>query len=202
MFFFDRPNNESEREGVGSLGLVANETKKLDSSELEVVEKKEVDKGIELDNEDLSILSEEEIMERRIKSLRPAVRPVVYNLAYFANSNPVVRTLIEMGVELRQWDRNPAIGSSILKLDFERDVKPRLLFLHDLSIAADKHVSIIQNNPGIFQQSVDDLKVRIEYLKSKKFSDQDIKDIVTSAPRWFELLFIFKFVDRGFLVFI
>lgn len=133
---------------------------------------------------DFSKLSEEEAMERRIRSLKPTIRPVVYNLAYFANSSQVLKTFIEMGVSIREWDKNTAIGSFVLQLDFERDVKPRLLFLHDIGLAAEAHAQIITKNPMLFKESIDDLKVRVEYLKSKKFTDDAIRAIITKAPRW------------------
>lgn len=123
-------------------------------------------------------------MEQRIKNLRPAARPVVYNLAYFANSNKVLQTLIEMGVLIREWDKDTSIGSFILQLDLERDIKPRLIFLHDIGLPPDTHAQIITKNPMIFKESLENLNVRIEYLRSKKFDPEGIKSIVTKAPKW------------------
>ena len=134
--------------------------------------------------EDFSQLSEEEAMERRIQSLRPTARPVVYNLAYFANSNKTLQTFIEMGVIIREWDKDTSIGSFVLQLDLERDVKPRLIFLHDLGLPAETHAGIITKNPHIFRESLDDLNVRVEYLRSKRFTDEAIRTIITKAPRW------------------
>lgn len=135
-------------------------------------------------DEELENLTEEEAMERRVKSLRPSVRPVVYNLAYFANSNPVVRTLIEMGVIVRQWDKDTKISSFVLKLDLERDVKPRLVFLHDIGLPASSHAQVITKNPSIFKESIENMNIRIDYLKSKKFSEEAIKTIIIKAPIW------------------
>ena len=89
-----------------------------------------------------------------------------------------------MGVAIREWDKNTAIGTFVLQLDLERDVKPRLLFLHDIGLAAETHAQIITKNPMLFRESIDDLKVRVEYLKSKKFTDEGIRAIITKAPRW------------------
>lgn len=125
-------------------------------------------------------------MDERIRMLRPAARPVVYNLAYFANSNAMVRTLIEMGVRVREWDQERTVASSVLKLDVERDLKPRLLFLHDLGLGADTHAQVITKNPMILNESVENLNVRVQYLRSKKFDDADIREIVIKAPRWLD----------------
>lgn len=135
-------------------------------------------------DENSSTLTEEEAMEKRIRELRPVTRPVVYNLAYFANSNKVLQTFIDMGVKIREWDKHTAIGSFVLQLDLDRDVKPRLIFLHDLGLPANSHALIITKNPLIFGESLENLNVRIEYLKSKRFTDEAIRTIITKAPRW------------------
>lgn len=153
----------------------------------------EEDKLALLGENEEETLSEEELLERRIKSLRPAIRPVVYNMAYFANSNAIVSTLIEMGVSVHTWDRDPSIGAFILKLDLERDVKPRLLYLHDLGIPPERHADVITANPHIFRESIDDLNVRIEYLRSKKFSNEAIREIVIQAPKWCVIFLLWNF---------
>lgn len=142
------------------------------------------DKLDRIKEDEKEALSEEEALELAIKRLRPAARPVVYNLAYFANSNRVLQTLIEMGVSVREWDQDTRIGSMVLKLDLERDLKPRLIFLHDLGIPPDVHAKIITKNPMFLRESIDNLNVRIEYLKSKKFTDEQIRTIITTTPKW------------------
>ena len=73
------------------------------------------------------------------------------------------------------------------RLDLERDVKPHLIFLHDLKIPADKHAFIIEKNPYFLLEELSDLENRIDYMKSKKFSDEGIIEIITKAPRWLRL---------------
>lgn len=132
-------------------------------------------------------LTEEEKLERKIRSLRPATRPLVYNLAYFANTSPLVQKLIEMGVAIREWDKDPSIGSFILKLDFDKNIKPYLIFFHDIGLAPDTHAFVITKNPMIFKDPIETLQTRIEYMKSKKFDANSIVEIVTRAPRWLSL---------------
>lgn len=132
-------------------------------------------------------LNEEDLLEEDIRNLRPTARPFVYNLAYFVNDSTVLQTFIKMGIMIRKWDTDREICDFVLKLDLERDVKPRLIFLHDIKIPADKHAFVIQKNPYIFKEEIVNLETRVEYLQSKKFSDDEITEIITKAPRWLRL---------------
>jgi mTERF domain-containing protein len=139
------------------------------------------------EEKDESKLTEEERLERQIRALRPATRPVVYNLAYFVNQNLLLQKFVEMGVVIREWDKDTSIGSFMLKLDFDKHVKPVLIFLHDIGIPAKEHPHIITKNPMIFKESIDNLNVRVEYLKSKKFTLESIVEILVKAPKWLSL---------------
>lgn len=183
---YEEKSRRSQKESNNELEPFAKEAAALlntKSKSTQVVTKSDTTEDQEI-VEDFSQLSEEEAMERRIQSLRPTARPIVYNLAYFANSNKTLQTFIEMGVMIREWDKDTSIGSFVLQLDLDRDVKPRLIFLHDLGLPAETHASIITKNPHIFRESLDDLNVRVEYLRSKRFSDEAIRTIITKAPRW------------------
>lgn len=176
-------NNKSD---VTTNMLAVNKNKKL-----ETIQRRESfkEKFIDFDKEKKSNELKEEEKEEdvdQIKDMMP-FRPVVYNLAYFANDSKVLQTFIDMGVMIRKWDKDKSICEFILKLDLERDVKPHLIFLHDIKIPADKHARVIQNNPMFFKESLDDLQIRIDYLKSKKFTDESIANIIMKAPRWLSL---------------
>lgn len=167
------------------------------SNKLQMTERRESfkDKFIEFkknkETKDLEPLSEDKNDELTTeldqeKDMMP-IRPVVYNLAYFVNDNIVLKKFIEMGVMIRKWDKDRAICEFILKLDIERDIKPHLIFLHDIGIPAEKHAKVIENNAAFFKETLDDLQIRIDYLKSKKFTDESIVEIVCKAPRWLSL---------------
>ncbi|RMZ98431.1 transcription termination factor mitochondrial [Brachionus plicatilis] len=138
-----------------------------------------------LDEEDE--LTEEQKMEKQIQNLEPISRPVVYNLAYYVNKSPVLRTFVEMGVFIRKWDQDPSIAKLVLNLDLEKHVKPFLIFLHDIGVPAESHAFIITKNPAVFQDSLQDLVNRVDYLKSKNFDKQAIVRIVMQAPKWLSL---------------
>ncbi|CAF0768903.1 unnamed protein product [Brachionus calyciflorus] len=161
--------------------IAVKEIRREETKQIEILDQEKY-----LDDEEEN-LTEEQLMEREIKNLEPLVRPVVYNLAYYVNKNPVIRTLVEMGVFIRKWDQDPSIAKFILTLDLEKEVKPRLIFLHDIGIPAENHAFIITKNPLIFKENIHDLNARIDYLKSKKFSDESIKKIIIQAPKWLSL---------------
>ena len=141
-----------------------------------------------LNNEQLNVdvnekpLTDEEQMKLDIKNLRPAYRPLVYNLAYFVNTNPVLQNFVKMGIEIRKWDNRRTIAESILRLDEEKHVKPILIFLHDIGIPKESQAFVIEKNPMLFSQEMTNLNARIEYLKSKKFTNEMIASIVVKAP--------------------
>ena len=132
-------------------------------------------------------IKDNELIEEDIKNLRPISRPFVYNLAYFVNDSPVLKTLIDMGVMIKKWDSDRHLCDHILKLDIERDMKPILIFLHDIRIPAHKHAFVIEKNPYLFSEELVNLETRIEYLKSKRFSEDDIAEIICKAPKWLRL---------------
>lgn len=88
---------------------------------------------------------------------------------------------------IKKWDTDRELCEFIIKLDLERDIKPHLIFLHELNIPASKYAYVIENNPHIFKEKIQDLETRIEYLKSKRFSNESIVEILTRAPRWLRL---------------
>ena len=138
-------------------------------------------------SEDAKQLTEDDYIEQDIRSLRPVARQFVYNLAYFVNDSPVLQTFIDMGVMIKKWDTDKEVCEFVLKLDLERDIKPKLIFLHDCKVPADKYAFVIEKNPFFFKEELVDLETRIQYLKSKRFSDDSIAEIVTKAPRWLRL---------------
>ena len=130
---------------------------------------------------------EEYNQNKTIQNIRPVLRPFIYNLAHFVKESEVLQTFVKMGVMIKKWDTDRELCEFIIKLDIERDIKPHLIFLHEIKIPSSKHAYIIEKNPYFFKEKIQDLKIRIEYLKSKRFSDESIVEIVTKAPRWLRL---------------
>ena len=178
-----RIESESRRDGGGEkeqIQLVGRSMLEIQDAKLT---KEELTEEEDLSDDGESFLSAEELLDRKLKSLRPSTRSVVYNIAYFANTNPLIQKFIEMGVHVREWDKDTNIGSFILKLDFDKHIKSHLIFLHDIGLSVHDQAHVITKNPMVFNQSVDSLRTRVDYLKSKTFSQEQIASILVKAPR-------------------
>ena len=157
-------------------------------AKLEANQMAQIDQNKQLiEEEDETKLTEEERMKKEIDSLKPVHRPLVYNLAYFANDSEVLRKLIELGVSIRDWDEDRKIGEFILKLDFDKDIKPYIIFLHDIGIPPETHPRVIAKNPWLFKEDLRNLQLRINYLEHKKFTQESIVRIITKVPSWLSM---------------
>jgi mTERF domain-containing protein, mitochondrial len=127
---------------------------------------------------------ESDSIEEQIKSMKPAYRPFAYTLAYFVNESKVLQKFIEMGVEIQHWDDDREICEFILKLNFDRDVAPYLIFLHDLGLKIENSAFVILKNPFFLKEKLDDLQTRIEYFQSKQLTRENISIILSKTPKW------------------
>lgn len=117
-----------------------------------------------------------------------------YNFAAYADKSVVLQEFIKMGVELYKLEKDPKIGEFLLQLDFEKNVKPYLVFLTDNGVPPEQLGTFITKNPYIFKEDLNDLEVRLNYLKSKKFSPEMISNIITKNPMW--LIIPVKAIDK------
>ncbi|XP_035218957.1 transcription termination factor 3, mitochondrial-like [Stegodyphus dumicola] len=108
--------------------------------------------------------------------------PVAFNLAAYVNRSETLVKLVQLGVDLSRIERNPEKAKYILQLEFEKDVKCHIQFLLDNGVDSDELGKYITNNPFIFKERIEDLEVRINYLKSKKFSETAISHMITRNP--------------------
>ncbi|XP_020808936.1 transcription termination factor 3, mitochondrial [Drosophila serrata] len=117
-----------------------------------------------------------------------------FNLAAYVNSSNTLQQFVKLGVNLHSIERRKGLGEFVLRLDFEKDVKPCISFLADQGVSADDFGRMFTKNPLVFKEDLDDLQTRVEYLKSKRFSDEARQRILTHNPFW--LMFSTKRVDR------
>ena len=121
-------------------------------------------------------------LELYIKEMHPALRPFTFDLAYLINESPTLKRFVEMGVDVYRWNQPNTKAKYVLTLDFERDCLQHLVFLNELGIK-NKHLNdFLSYNPWIFKETIDDLRVRVNYLESKGFTSDDIRDICIRAP--------------------
>jgi len=114
---------------------------------------------------------------------KPGVRPT-YNLASIVNYSDTLPKLVDLGTKISKWEQNDYMEMA-LGLDFITDVAPRIRFLVDLGIPPGILGHFFSENPEIFNQGMDDLNVRVNYLIHKKFSRQQICQMLTlSDSKW------------------
>ncbi|XP_054158875.1 transcription termination factor 3, mitochondrial-like [Oppia nitens] len=118
-----------------------------------------------------------------LDELSPVV-PLSYNLAAYANRSVTIEMLIKLGVNLVQIENTrPEIAGYILQLDFEADIKPYIEFLVNVcGVWPSQLADFITRNPLIFSQHMDDLNVRLNYYRSKRFTKDMIAAMVTNCP--------------------
>ncbi|XP_065226848.1 transcription termination factor 3, mitochondrial [Planococcus citri] len=135
-------------------------------------------------NSPLSVLEEVEPDKLPdLSHIAPELRPS-FNFAYFANKSEVIQQLIDLGVDFHKIESRKKIPTFLLQLDFEKDVKPYISFLFQNGVPADQLGRVFTKNPFLLEESLDDLEVRINYFKSKKFTPEMITRLITTNPRW------------------
>lgn len=75
-----------------------------------------------------------------------------------------------LGVDLSAVQEFPFIGNYIIRLDFERDIIPKLLYLKDLGVYDHNLGMVLTTNPFILEDPINKLQVskRIEIRKTVK----------------------------------
>lgn len=109
--------------------------------------------------------------------------PQSLNLAAYVNNSETLQNLIHLNVNLSKIEKKPFIAEKILKLNFEADIKKSLMFLKDF-VNADDIGNFLTKNPLILCEDIEHLEVRVNYLKSKQFNQDEISRIITKNPFW------------------
>ena len=117
-----------------------------------------------------------------------------YNLAAYVNESELLQQFVQLGVDLSSIEKRKGLAQFVLGLKLEEDVKPRLLFLKDQGVPAERFGELITKNPLIFKLDLDDMETRINYLEAKRFSKTQIQRILTLNPFW--LMFSTKRIDK------
>ncbi|XP_011629996.1 transcription termination factor 3, mitochondrial [Pogonomyrmex barbatus] len=127
-----------------------------------------------------------------LSDVGPYLTPT-FTFAKYANKSRTIQELVKLGVALYKFESKEGMVQYILNLDFERDVKPYIRFLHDCGVPADYLGHFITKNPNIFKEDLDDLHTRIRYLRAHSFDVSMIKTILCKNPNW--LLYSTKDID-------
>lgn len=117
-----------------------------------------------------------------------------YTLTTLVNDSELLRNLVDIGVKVEKFDALYNVADWLLKLDWDKDVRPVLRFLTEVGVPVEELGDFVTTNPWILQQSITDMEARIRYLESKKFSKQSVARIVNKARFW--LNFHVKTIDK------
>nr|XP_019946417.1 PREDICTED: transcription termination factor 3, mitochondrial [Paralichthys olivaceus] len=115
-------------------------------------------------------------------SIPAAMPPASTSLRDYVDKSETLSKLVQLGVSLWKLEKRPNVGSMLLRLDFNTDVAPRLLFLKGIGVEESRFGYIITHNPFILTESLENLQTRVNYLKSKKFSSETLASMVSRAP--------------------
>ncbi|XP_068189364.1 transcription termination factor 3, mitochondrial [Antennarius striatus] len=127
----------------------------------------------------LEEISDEEAVSIIVPS---AIPPAAKSLCAYVDHSETLTKLVQLGVNLWKFEQKPIVGSMLLRLDFNTDVTPRLLFLKDIGVESSRLGYVITHNPFILTESLENLQTRVNYLKSKKFSSGTVASMVSRAP--------------------
>ena len=115
---------------------------------------------------------------------RPGVHPI-QNIASFVNQSPALQRLVDLGTKIGQWETKDRLDLAF-QLNFEKDIVPRIHFLVDNGVNPNRIGDLFTENPSLFDQSMDDLQVRINYLSWRKFNKNQVLEIIlNSKSKWF-----------------
>lgn len=144
----------------------------------------------EIDNRDVL----EPPISKDLYTVSPPLQPT-FNLAAYVNKSETLQQLIHLGVDLSKIERKKGVPQYLLKLDFEKDMKDHIRFLHEVcGLPMEVFGTVLTKNPMIFKENLLDLDTRVNYLKSKMFKPMEITRIATVNPYW--LMFRTQRIDR------
>ncbi|XP_074468419.1 transcription termination factor 3, mitochondrial isoform X1 [Sebastes fasciatus] len=127
----------------------------------------------------LEVISDKEAVTISVHSAMP---PASTSLSDYVDQSETLSKLVQLGVNLFKLEQRPNVGSMLLRLNFNTDVAPRLLFLKQIGVEHSRFGFIITHNPFFLTESLENLQSRVNYLKSKKFSNETVASMVSRAP--------------------
>lgn len=118
-----------------------------------------------------------------LEDLNPPIKKG-FNLAAFVNQSNTLQQLVKLGVSLYDIENtNSRAAQHLVKLDFDKDCAQYIKFLVDNGLKPKNLGRFISEYPQIFQEHLDDLQARINYLESKKFSKKMIARALNRSSR-------------------
>lgn len=107
--------------------------------------------------------------------------PTLYQLAPLVSESDVLQKLLALGVDLSLLERND-IANDVLRMDFAKDIFPRLQFLKDNGINPDNFGKMINKCPHLLQHNLEEMRTVLHYLYSKKMQRDDVSYFIQRQP--------------------
>lgn len=105
----------------------------------------------------LEEINDEEAVSISVPSSMP---PASTSLGDYVDKSETLSKLVQLGVNLFKLEQRPNVGSMLLRLDFNTDVAPRLIFLKEIGVEDSRLSYIITHNPFILTESLENLEAR------------------------------------------
>jgi len=207
----DEPVNLAKQSVTSPILLKIHEEENINEQQAETfleiaLEKSESDQNEEIDwNQAMGFVKAAEkhypVPQKDLGEImnKPGVRPT-FNFASMVNDSPDLQRLVDLGTKISKWEEKGFMDMA-LSLDFVTDVAPRIHFLIDNGIAPHQLGHIFSENPNLFNQDMDHLQTRIDYLANMNFSKDQIKQILLlSDSKWLNFEIIDIDARLGFML--
>lgn len=112
----------------------------------------------------------------------PNVQPKTVS-SFYINESEVLQELLKLNVNLYKVEKVKEAFDFILQRKFDR-IREHIILLKEFNLEDDEIGKLITTNPLILKEDLNDLRVRINYLQYKKFSDEMITAILRKNPFW------------------
>ena len=135
----------------------------------------------ELDDE-FDILSPQ--IEPKVLSefTEPPLMPASFSLASYVERSEVLQKLVQLGVGLSRVEKKQHVANQLLRMNFDPDITEKIALLHRVGVKSGDLGRYLTTNPFLLVEDQDALETRVNYLKSKKFDEAAIAQIVSRAP--------------------
>lgn len=128
-------------------------------------------------------LPETSVDMEALLQMKPTPPGRVQCLSAYVNHSENLQKLISLGINISWLRFNPDIASHVLRMDFEKDFMPRLLFFKDLGFENEQIANVFDRNPFVYIDPVQEFEETVEYFQSKKFTVECVRDVVMATPR-------------------
>lgn len=109
------------------------------------------------------------------------------SLAPYANHVPLLRVLVDVGVDLFEIEcKFPAVPRHLLRLTYP-EARTKIRWLVSIGFTPETLGDYLTRNPFVLLQNLDDMKARVNYLESIKFTRKEIFKLVSEFRFWLNI---------------